>query len=131
MRTVQHHDGHTEDAGKTCFYCGSKLDRKGNPLSDQEHEGRYRDQAIFKRLAWELRDDPIKTIIMLYRVTDANMTLQNIADAITSIIATVHNRRPYMTRQAVLHHIKRICGELDDDAVSAILMPRSKNDANP
>jgi hypothetical protein len=103
-----------------CDFCGCPLDRNGDPAL--ERGGTH--AAIFQRMAWEFRNNPVKTMIVFYRVTDSGMTLQAIADAITSVVAQVHNRKPMMTRQAVMHHIRRICDDFGDDTITDILQPR-------
>lgn len=121
---AQYHEDWASDNATTghCEYCGSPTDRKGDAISG---DGK-RDATVFKALAWQFRRDPVRTMVMLYRVTDDDMTLQDIADAITSVVATVHNRRPYMTRQAVMDHVRGICEASGDGSIVDILMPRRK-----
>jgi hypothetical protein len=125
IQHAQYHEdwkGDNTAAVKHCDYCGSPIDRKGDAITG---DGR-RDATVFKSLAWHFRRDPVRTMVMLYRVTDQDMTLQDIADAITSVVATVHNRRPYMTRQAVMDQVRRICDASGDGSIVDILMPRRK-----
>lgn len=107
-------------AMRHCEWCGCPLTERGDPVVPDGS----RASAIFQRMAWEFRDDPVKTMILMYRVTDASLTLQDIADAIASVVASVHNRTPVVTRQAIMDQINRICDGLDNGTVLNILKPR-------